>query len=417
MKRLLRGYSCCALRQSSSQQFYRPLHRFSSILTLNDSALLDEYRNFCGEHVLQGGGSGGVPIVPLANYFARVFQLQPSETERFIHGTEIFLIHGGRVFLRSEYETNLKLYEPILKSISNSIPPEGISSDAIKALILREAPDFSPTAIGSFTLKEALLRYPQFFVIENVGRVGKWIARNPLSILSRTPELVLDEDATERQRVNILSQKLYDVECRLRRGAASAAKPANSSTNSSRKKSGGGGGGTEDGFVPLRDLINELSPAEKASLSLTTPQLQLATLSNNKYFDKRYKITILPKLKPRGAHVFVDGDGLSPEDAANLWASLQLLKMKSTNFVARPSESTAHSAQDFVCNHPLRSWSVIELEVFRLKSSSEVILQDVVFLCSDAHHALYTEKISRKTRFPDARVIVASPNKIKEVIH
>lgn len=126
-------------------------------------------------------------------------------------------------------------------------------------------------------------------------------------------------------------------------------------------------------------------------------------------------IRLRPKLVRRGVHMFVDADGLSLADVKRIEAALGVDGPRSTVVTVRQPETSAHTLQDVVAPHHVPSYMVVEKQAAFLRRSMPVVLKDVVYVCSAEKYDIYCEHVSASTQFPDCRVYVCCPQRMKRV--
>lgn len=126
------------------------------------------------------------------------------------------------------------------------------------------------------------------------------------------------------------------------------------------------------------------------------------------------RIQFRPKLHQRGVHMFVDADGISSTETQRLMSLLGIDAALSTHFTVRQPGTSQHSPHDIVASYFIPSYMVIDKQLRLLRDSMPVVLKDVVVLCSDEKVALYCSVLQTVT-FPDAKVLVCSPNNFAKV--
>ena len=382
--RLVRLGQCQGVRRwmSSSAGAPPPAAGFRSA---SSQQVALEFRRFCEEQVAPV--ATGVPSAAFAAHIARTQQVPLSIAETVIRDSGCFEFEGTRTLLRQSSRQDVADFVPAMGEIAARIPPSGVGATKMKELIAELAPNFSPSAIGAYTLRDALQMFPGVFVVEPAAK-GKWLVK----------------PATRHQ-------------------------PAGSA-NSSGTNKGANSDSNSAAAVTLLELISKhstgTSGASLSSILRTVPPTSpLAGMSRQDVIglldeleplvDVSFQVRLRPRLPPRGCYAFVDGDGVSPADVAAIFAACGYTNAQSVKTVVRRGASLPHGANDIVLDERVPAYMGLECQALRTTASAGAILKDVIYICAPHAFQLFRDRVAPSVAFPDAEVFVASVGAIAKV--
>lgn len=227
--------------------------------------------------------------------------------------------------------------------------------------------------------------------------------------------------------------------------------------------SSSGGGGSSSSSAPKLRPLQTAEEIISGSAAFRAAGLEL-----------RAELLVRLKHPRRAANIFIDTDGMTPQQAAHVVAGLQLQEQHSTISIVRQaatqphfgdviretcrfrsfttvlpdeivprlgtSSSTASSssnrtsennnnngsssasagndASSVVINSSsfqLPTYMIVEKLAAKLALAHTVVLNDVIFICSDANLSLYCDHVAKATSFLDADVFVCTPSRSDQV--
>ena len=230
--------------------------------------------------------------------------------------------------------------------IRDALPADGASVSAadFAALVEEHLPNRAYNALGLYTIREVAEACPSMFRLDPDAETGWYtVARSDVSPMD------------------------------------SGASPVS-------------GGGKKDpskyvavkgpGLVPLQEALT----AEADGVPIDAV---LRYLHTNTSYKVRTMVTIRPKAREHGAHVFVDGDSIGKETAAQLFSVLKLTKVASTRTIVRQPTTSPHDANDLVCRAPAQTFQLLENQLGQLTAGSAAVLKPIVIMCGEEQKPLY----------------------------
>lgn len=179
----------------------------------------------------------------------------------------------------------------------------------------------------------------------------------------------------------------------------------------------GHGGSTADGFMSLKQIAEMCDWTRddyEFAMHFVLPGAIQSPSSLLKGLELKPKMSVRPKLRRRGCHVFVDADGFSKQDCQTLLSAVAVDPKLSTRSVVRHPSTGSHSLQDVVTTYDLPPYLVLEKQAKLLCNQEAPLLKDVVFACSDANFNIYAESVAPKLvkQLKYSVMYVCSPSKV-----
>lgn len=157
-------------------------------------------------------------------------------------------------------------------------------------------------------------------------------------------------------------------------------------------------------------LLKDAVPPEARRLPASEV---LATIRRQSDVELLTRVRITPRPNARGAHVFVDGDGLVKDLVRSLATVLKLQSVNSTKVVVRQPSSSPHGPTDVVCPSQTQTYQVLETHIDHLLVGAPAVLKDVIILCNEASKGVYTQVAKRYAS--RMRIFVCTPTTMAKV--
>lgn len=408
---------------------------------LTEAVARAEFRRYCSGRSVPL--ASGVRTAQFVAYLARVRAVDEAAAERALRGwpaSFAFDAAGGVSMPQGEAGfggLGTGRFERDMAALAALLPVAGVPSAEFKTLLEERVPAFSAGAVGALTLREAVALFPDHFSVTRAA--AGWTVKPVLTPLQ------------QQQRAARAAAQPTPAPA-----APPPAPPADVAAPSFedefplavaqlRHSTGGGPGSWQDADAALALLERTLAERQRRSERQRQPQRAplspseavqsasaadaaeaappaapftpqhfggsdwLALLESCRGLETRPALVVRERRPPRGAHLFVDGDGLSKDDVTAVCRRLGIQLAVSTVVVARQANQPPHTPQDFVAPHAVRTYMAVELAAERMRLASTVVLKDVVYVCCESRRALYADHVARAVAFPDAPVIVATP--------
>jgi hypothetical protein len=353
MRRLYLGRCFPALRQlGTATSDLQPPPSGSHAMTM-------EFRRFCDEQVAPV--ALGVPSAAFAAHVARIRHLTLAAAETLIRDSGCFTFEGSRTLLAAPARRDVSDFTPAMMEIAKRIPASGVGATRIKELLSELAPTFSPAAIGTYTLRDALQMFPCVLTLEAAAK-GKWLVKPAVHL---SPQV----DTTSTAAVQLLEHVV--------RRCSSAGGPAQ-----------------------LSSIAH--------SMGVSRAEIAAVLKGLDSVLDVTFDIKIRPKCTSRACIAFVDGNGVSVEDVESVFSSLGYSAPRSHVIVVRHGMSVAHGPDDVVVDDRVPCYMAVEQQALLTRAAASVVLKDVVYICAPEQFHMFRDNVGSSVDFPDAMIFVAS---------
>jgi hypothetical protein len=366
---------------------------------LKEGVVRADYRRFCAEQNVSM--LAGVPTAAFVRYLERVRKAGPT-AELQLRDMGCFAFNGPRVALAStDGDESPLAYEDELKKFALSLPVEGLPADEIKAKLMRDLPAFTPKLVGAVTVRDVFTRFSHLFQITRGG--DTWIVKSvvrpstPVGAAALPGARATTDAATTAGDESAPPVML--AEDKLIRTVDAALLEAYAERTARRGLKGSEWLDVE----PLLRGVDARLRSQIASWAATVPQLPS--------FDVHAELVVRPVRRPRAAHVFVDGDGLTAHHLDVMTSRFRVAAATATTTVMRQASTPALTADDIVTPMDMPTYMALEAAAEKLRRSHHIVLRDVVFMCCDARADMYVEQVAKAVPFPDAEVYVLTPTR------
>jgi hypothetical protein len=281
-----------------------------------------------------------------------------------------------------------------LKRVVNRIPTSDqhrVSSVQLLHLV-KEHGGAAGAVLGALSLddlKVAVTLAPESLQM-HIGTDGAWTVSR-LSAPTLTPSS--PPTAAASTTSTVVNPRVRSMEVQIRRCLRSG-RHADAAGFVSLKQIAATCGWTREEYeFALHTVLPRVLQSEQSSASSSSSTSAPSLLRG---LEVKPVMSIRPKMKRRGCHVFVDADGFSKQDCQSLLSTLAVDPKLSTQSVVRHPSTGSHSGQDIVTTYDLPPYLVLEKQARLLCSQDAPLLKDIVFACSDAHFDLYAKSVAPK---------------------